>query len=316
VINQQADLAADSGQGSVLARVVEESHRVMRQTQATWIKLIDTEFKKEVDKREDVRGGLAEYSIALANDQVKSADFTEALLGRLEPLVSEKYKAAIGEKLNDAMDGHLDVAKRCIQILIDLIFNDIKPAVKILFTSAWYSMDDGASGSGGGGGPMTQIIETIRDYMAVYQTRLNPTLFDLLIEDMIDTFLVTYLASLRRASKLRVPGAAERIRQDVRLSFAFFAAYKAPKELEAYFDVVDGVLKLVTASKTMFFLDYWPFAKRYGANLAYVEAVLKARDDLDKSQVRDIMDGLRKKVNDEALAEPPNPTIFSRLPAK
>jgi exocyst complex component 3 len=311
VINQQADLAADSGQGSVLARVVEESHRVMRQTQTTWIKLLDTEFKKEVDKREDVRGGLAEYSIALANDQVKSADFTETLLGRLEPLVSDKYKGTIADKLNDAMDGYLDVAKRCIQILIDLIFNDIKPAVRNLFTSAWYSMDDSA-----GGGPMTQIIETMRDYMAVYQTRLNPNLFDLLVEDMIDTFLVTYLASLRRASKLRIPGAVERIRQDVRLSFALFAAYKAPKELEAYFDVIDGVLKLIIASKTMFFLDYWPFAKRFGANVAYVESILKARDDLDRSQVRDIMDNIRKKVNDEALAEPPNPTIFSRLPAK
>jgi exocyst complex component 3 len=312
VINQQADLAADSGQGSVLARVVEDAHRVMRQTQSTWIKLLDSEFKKEVDKREDVRGGLAEYSIALANDQVKSADFTEALLTRLEPLVSDKYRVPIGEKLNDAMDGYLDVAKRCIQILIDLLFNDIKPAVKVLFTSQWYSDDGGANG----GGPMTQIIETIRDYMATYQTTLTPSLFDLLIEDIIDNFLVTYLASLRKASKLRVPAAAEQIRQDVRLSFGFFTAYKGPKDLEAYFDVVDGVLKLIVASKTMFFLDYWPFAKRYGPNLAYVEAVLKARDDLDKSQVREIMDGLKKKVSEDALTDPPNPTIFSRLPAK
>lgn len=131
MVNQQVDLAADSGQSLVLARVIEECNRVMRLTQSTWTRLIETEFKKQVEKPDETPGGLVEYVMALANDQIKCADFTEALLGRLEPIVSEKYRVPIAGHLNDAMDGYLDVAKRCVQMLIDVCFNDLKPAVKV-----------------------------------------------------------------------------------------------------------------------------------------------------------------------------------------
>jgi len=59
----------------------------MRSTQDQWTKVVEVELKKQTEKPEEIVGGLAEYCIALANDvdQIKSADNTEALLGRLEP---------------------------------------------------------------------------------------------------------------------------------------------------------------------------------------------------------------------------------------
>lgn len=310
MINQQCDVAADSGQGIVLTRVVEEANRVMHDAQTAWSNLLDKEMRRQTGKRsgknEDVPGGLAEYTIALANDQVKSADFVESLMGRLAPLVSEKYAKIINEKLNDAMDGFLDVAKKCIQALIRLISFDTQRAVDKLFTNSWYDQS-----------AMPQIIETVRDYMDDFQSHLHPSLFELLIEDIIDQFLVTYLAALRRASKLKAQAAAECIREDVHSSFGFFTKYKTAKELETYFDVVDCVLRLISVSKTMFAMDYWSFAKRYGSNVGYVEAILKARDDMGRSDVKDIMDGIKKKLKeDTAFEEPEGPTIFGRLPAK
>ena len=244
MMNQQVDLALDSNQGLILARVVEEANSVMRKTQVDWIRLLEGEFKKQVDKPEEVSGGLVEYAIALANDQIKSADFTETLTLRLEPLVSNKYKGIITDKLNEAMDGYLDVAKKCVQILIDVIFNDLKPATKSLLTTGWYLTD-----------PMTQIVETIKDYMEDYRSHLNTNLFELLVEDIIDTFLITYLTAIRRCSKLKVPQAVDRIREDIKKAFDFFSIYKSRKELAGYFDVLDSVLTLISASKMMVFLD-------------------------------------------------------------
>ena len=301
-----------------LARVVDECSRAMRDTQATWVKVIDSETKRQMNQTaKEVPGGLVEYVMALANDMIKSADFVEALLGKLEPLVSEKYRQPINATLNEAMDGYLNVAKKCIQTLIDLIFNDLKPATKLLFTNTWYNDD-----------PMVQIIETIQDYMRDYQAHLNPSLFDLLVEDIIDTFLITYLTALRRASKLKNPSAADRIRDDVRKSFGFFATVKRNRdELESYFDVLDSLLKLITASKTMFFLDYWPFAKQYGSNLGYVSNLLKARDDINRTQANEIVSGIKylmillmilqldnckRKVEEEGMEEPEH-SIFNRL---
>ncbi|KAM0786314.1 hypothetical protein ACM66B_001791 [Microbotryomycetes sp. NB124-2] len=307
MLNQQVDLALDSNQASVLARVVEEANRVMRGIQNQWLTLLNSEFKKQVDKPDEVPGGLVEYVMALANDQIKSADFTEALNLRLEPLVSTKYKGVIADKLNDAMDGYLDVAKRCVQVLIDVVFNDLKPATKILFQQPqWYNED-----------PMVQIVETLKDYMVEdYQTHLNPNLFELLVEDLIDTFLVTYLSSIRRASKIKIPQALDKMRRDVDKSKEFFKLYKSEKDLETYFDVLETVLTLMSSSKMMVFLDYWPFRKKYGPNLAFVENLMKARDDLDRSAVNDIMESVKRKVSNEVLSEPETPSIFSRLPAK
>ena len=291
MVNQQVDVATESGQGAILAQVITEVNRVMRGIQEQWTKIVEAEFKKHSEKPEDVAGGLVEYTIALANDQIKSADYSEALLGRLEPLVSEKYRVPINERLNDAIDGYLDVAKKCTQTLIDIIFNDLKPATKQLFQSGWYD------------GIMRQIVETMRDYMADYQNYLNPSLLEVLIEDLLDTFLVTYLNALANSPKLKMPAATERIKEDVSAVFSFFSTLKAPKELEAYFDVIEMVLALLEASKDIVFLSFWSFAKVHGPNIAFVEGLMKSRGDLDRSAVNEVMESVKRKVRDEGLTD-------------
>lgn len=300
MVNQQIDAATESGQGAILARVVEEVNRVMRGIQDQWSKVVDSEFKKQVEKPEEVIGGLAEYCLALANDQVKSADNTEALLGRLEPLVSEKYRVPINDKLNDAMDGNLDVAKKCTQTFIDIIFNDLKPATKQLFQPSWY---DGA---------IEQIVVTMKDYMSD-QPFIKPALFELLVEYLIDAFLVTYLTALANCSKLRMPDATERIKEDISVVFAFFGDYKPDKELEGYFEVVEMILAMLEASKSMAFLSYWSFAKVHGPCIPFVEGLMKARGDLDRSGVSEVMDSIKRKVKDEGLTDPPQPTIMKKI---
>ncbi|KAF8631872.1 hypothetical protein AX15_002142 [Amanita polypyramis BW_CC] len=301
MVNQQVDLAAESGQGAILARVVGEVNRVMRGIQDQWVKLVEAEFKKQVEKPEEAAGGLVEYCIALANDQVKSADYSEALLGRLDPLVSEKYRVPINERLNDAIDGYLDVAKKCTQTLIDIIFNDLKPATKALFQVSWYD------------GSMRQIAETMRDYMSDFQSYLNPTLFDLLTEDLIDALLVVYLNALANSSKLRIPAAAERMKEDIDDLYGLFKSFKQVKELEKSFEVLEMVLALLGASKDIVFLSYWSFAKVHGPNIAFVEGLMKSRGDFDRSTVSEVMESIKRKVKDEGITDPSEPTIMKKV---
>ena len=266
MVNQQIDLAADSGQGAVLARAVTEANRVMRSTQERFIFLVTSEVKKVMDKPDESPPGLVEYVVALANDQIKSADYAEALSARLEPIVSEKYKTVISAQINEAIDGYLDVAKTCTQCLIDLVFNDLKIPTRVFFTPAWYTER-----------PMSLVVETMRDYLTDYQEHLNPSIFDLLLEDTIDTFLVVYLTALRKTTKLRMSVAVDRIREEVGEAFRFLSELKGKEELEGNFEVVEMVLALLEASKEMVFLDYWTFAKAHGPNLGFVEGLLRAR---------------------------------------
>ena len=291
MVNQQVDLATESGQGAILARVVGETNRVMKGIQDQWTKVIDAEFKKQMEKPEEVAGGLVEYCIALANDQVKSADYAEALLVRLEPLVSEKYRVTINERLNDAIDGYLDVAKKCMQTLIDTIFNDLKPATKILFQQPWYD------------GVMVQIVETMRDYMADYQSYLNSALLELLTEDLIDTFLLTYLNALANSPKLKMPAAAQRLKEDINEVFSFFGNLAPNQGVEARFEVLEMLLSLLEASKDIAFLSFWAFAKVHGPNIAFVEGLMRSRSDFDRSAVNEIMESIKRKVKDEGLVD-------------
>ncbi|KAH8103876.1 exocyst complex component sec6 [Cristinia sonorae] len=301
MINQQVDLALDSGQGLILARTIEEVNRVMRSVQEQWTKVVDAEYKKQMEKPEEVAGGLVEYCIALANDQLKCADFAESLSGRIEPLVSEKYASTINDRMNDAIDGCLDVAKRCTQVLIDIIFNDLKPATKLLFQPSWYD------------GIIAQIVETMRDYMSDYQSYLNQALFELLVEDLIDTFLVTYISALANSPKLRIPAATDRIKDDITDAYKFFGTYKKTSDLEPRFEVLEMILSLLEASKSLVFLSYWSFAKIHGPNIAFVETLMKNRGDLDRSGVSEVMESVKRKVKEEGLTDPPEPTIMKKI---
>ncbi|KAF5316491.1 hypothetical protein D9619_006369 [Psilocybe cf. subviscida] len=302
MVNQQIDLAADSGQGAILARVVGESNRVMRGIQEQWSKIVDSEIKKQMElKPDEVVGGLVEYCIALANDQIKSADFAEALLARIEPQVSNKYKGPIQESLNHAIDGYLDVAKKCMQTLIDLIFNDLKPAFKNLFQPPWYD------------GVIKQIVETMKDYMTDYQTYLNSALLELLVEDLIDSFLITYLNALANAPKLRMPAAAERFKDDITEVFAFFITLHPEAEVEAKFSVLEMILAMLEASKDIAFLSFWSFAKVHGPNIQFVEGLMRSRSDFDRSAVNEIMESIKRKVKDDGLTDPPEPTVMKKV---
>lgn len=300
IINEQIDAATESNQGAVLARIVSESNRVIKSTHTQWMALVDAEFKKSTEGKE-VAPGLSEYIVALANDQIRSADYAEDLSARLEPLVSTKYKGTIADQLNEVIDGYLDVAKKCTQTLIDLIFYDLQPATRQLFTASWYD------------GIMPQIVETLRDYMSDYQTTLNPSLLELLIEDLLDTFIITYLTALSRTSKLRMPAAADRIKDDVAESFEFFSALKPAQELEAYFEVVERSLEILTASRGLIFLSFYRFAQKFGPNLAFVEALVRARDDLDRAAANEAMESIKKKVKEEGITDrkPPLASNFS-----
>jgi exocyst complex component 3 len=302
LVNQQCDLALDSNQGAVLARVVGECAKVMARVQADWLRIVADESRFQVEKKpEEVPGGLVEYVIALANDQLKSADNAEALSARLEPLVSAKYKEVISSQLNAAIDGYLDVAKKCTSSLVEFVFNDLKVATKALIGPQWYTDQ-----------LMPQIIETMRDYMGDYQTHLNPSIFDILIEDLLDALLIAYLTALRRAParSLRMPSATQRIKSDISQAFDFFAQYKQPKDLEGNFEIMDQVVSMIEASSQMLFMDYWTFAKIHGPQLAFVEALMRARDDFDRVVVGEIMEMLRRKVREEDIGEPPEPTIM------
>lgn len=245
MISQQIDVAADSGQGRVLVAVVEECVRVIKNRQTQWMEILQSEVKKQIETPEEVPDGLVEYTIALANDQVLCADYTEAILNRTEPLVSKKYKTKISTGFGQSIDGFLDLAKFCLTIILQIVFNDLKPALVPIFSSSWY-----------GGSDVSRIIATLKDYADVFQAHLNEYLFETLMEDMLVEFLKSYMAaSKNKQTKFKMPAAIDQIRNDVRLAYGFFSQFIAGEVAQDYFRIFEMVMTILSASKASFTAD-------------------------------------------------------------
>jgi len=245
MISQQIDVAADSGQGRVLAAVVEECVRVIKNRQSQWTELLQSEVKKQLETPEEVPVGLVEYTIALANDQILCADYTEAILARTEPLVSSKYKAKISNGFSQSIDGFLDLAKFCVSIILQSVFNDLKPALTPIFSSSWY-----------GGSEVSRIVATLQEYTDDFQAHLNEYLFETLMEDMLVQFLKAYVvASRSKQTKFKMPAAIDQIRNDVRLAYGFFSQFIAGNVVQEYFRIFELMMTILQSTKQSFSAD-------------------------------------------------------------
>ena len=63
------------------------------------------------------------------------------------------------------------------------------------------------------------------------------------------------------------------------------------------------ILSLLEASKSLVFLSYWSFAKVHGPNIPFVESLMKARGDLDRSDVSEVMESVKRKVKEENIMD-------------
>ncbi|OBZ82131.1 Exocyst complex component sec6 [Choanephora cucurbitarum] len=303
IINQQIDVAADANQGKLLYLVISECHKVMKDSQSFWKKLLHSELQKQFDTPNDVPIGFLEYTMALANDQIKCSDYANDMLIRVPPIVDANYKTQVEDKLSTAIDGYLQIAASAREALLEITFADVKPVFQDLFSNRWYEQP-----------LIPSVIETLRDYCNDF-SHLNQFIFEKLVHDMLDRFLMLYLEAMRhKTAKFQMPHCLERIENDVRLSFGFFAQLTSPEEMEERFDVIDKIHNLLQSSRRMIFVDYYNLRQAYpDVPLAFVENILSKRDDLDKAALKDIMEGIKAKAREyEPDANTP-PTIFSRI---
>lgn len=303
MINQQIDVAADANQGKLLYLVINECNKVMKDSQAFWKKLLNAELQKQINQPQDVPLGFVEYVMALANDQIKCSDFANDILIRVPPIVDASYKAQVEDKLSTAIDGYLQIAANAREALLEVTFNDVKHAFADLFTPRWYEQP-----------VIPSIIETLRDYCEDFQ-HLNKFIFDKLIHDMVDRFLILYLEAMRhKNAKFHMDACLEQIGSDVGKSFNFFAKYTSTEEMEERFDVIEKVHQLLKSNRRMVFVDYYTLRQAYpDVPLAFVETILSKRDDLDKAALRDIMEGIKAKAREYQPDANTPPTIFSKI---
>ncbi|KAJ1515121.1 SNARE-binding exocyst subunit S6 [Coelomomyces lativittatus] len=304
MINQQIDVGLESSKGQLLLDVVKECKRILVVYQTHFSQLLDTELKKFHQDATKIPGGIVEYTMALANDAMKSTEFVELIIKRLDVEVEERFRAPVAAELNAAMDGFMKLSKSASSHLVDAAFMDVKSAFTLVFTiPVWYNDE-----------VMNDIIATLKDYFLDFQEHLIDYLYGKLITDAMDRFLIQWIDALKsKNAKFKVPGCWTRMESDLKKVIEFFSTYKSTKRVEKHFIIMDKLFTIICANRKMVFLDFYAMWKLFNdVPAGFIEDLLSKRDDLEKSQFKEIVDSIKQKMKEDPPVDSQK-SIFSLI---
>lgn len=298
MINQQIEVALDSNKGSVVVGVVEECVRLLKNRQQRWQKVMEEEVESYCANAEDATEGILEYTIAVANDQLKCAGYTESTSAKVGPLLSRKFSEQTSQALESAIDGYIATAEACVECCVDIIFHDLKPAFNVLFTQPWY-----------GGDQISNITATIRSYLLdPCEQLLHPDLFIGLIESLSERTLQCYFNAVRnKGAKLHIADACEQIRSDVSVGYQFFIEYLPPEQVKGSWSILEHFMGLISEPKEGLYNKYESFKEAYWDLCpSWVEQVVRIREDSS----RELVNTVKKQ---EPYAPTGKPTLMSKV---
>ena len=318
MLHEQVIASRGSDRTDVVEGVIDSMFRVIKNRQAAYQTMIAEEcakYKSPTAEQIETVQYLQDWLVAIANDQIACIDdnHESGQIGYLtrfrldfEPIVDQKYMISRANPELDAIrDAYVDLSTSCLTHFVGLIFTvDFRTTLPEFFTQKWY-----------GEFAVQRITSTFEDYMADYTHTLHPSLTDIMVEEMSDELLVSYLSAVRnRGAKFRhnVDPYTEKFTDDVLTVFAFFQQYpdSFAATIKQKWRLVEYLVKLLDAEKgpvlvsvyESFKLEYWDL------QLSWVEAVLRTRDDFERSMISSV----KAKAAELNIERGPE-TIMSRV---
>ncbi|PVU92812.1 hypothetical protein BB559_003571 [Furculomyces boomerangus] len=304
IVNQQVDLAIESGRGKLVCDVIFECNKIFAVTNKKWTQLLQAETKKQIETPGEVSEGLVDYIMALANDQLRCVEFSGSIQTRLSDQLSKAYQEKLSVELGSALEGFMDVAQMCVRELSEIVFADLRPVFNALYTKDWYQED-----------LLQPVIETLSDYFVDFKDHLHEFLFIRVVQELLERHVTGYIDAIGlRSTKFRKKVCVPKLKQEIGASSQFFKDYLDASVVLEIMNALTMVASLINASPTMIFLEYFSIKKQFpDVPLAMVEDILNKREDIDSSQTREIMDSLRAKTTSEQPVIGARQTIFSKL---
>ncbi|KXL49723.1 MAG: hypothetical protein FE78DRAFT_139419 [Acidomyces sp. 'richmondensis'] len=301
MLREQLAVAQQSQRPDVVEGVVDAMMRALKSRQKMWENLLDGEYRKieilvsQAASPSDVEGLSAyqDWLVAVANDQITCIDDTPETTSFLtrfkqdyEPLVSPSYPLTNSGEIESLTNGYIDLASHSMHLFASLLFStDFRMVTKTFFTQQWYSER-----------AVQQITTTFEDYLSgennVMQV-LHPSLRDILVEELADALLVSYLEGVKnRGVKFRrSDDFTGKIRDDVMTVFKFFSTYPDTFELiKDKWRVVSSFENLLSADKGQGVVEAFQRLKSsyWDVQIGWVESVLRARDDFDRAMLSSV----------------------------
>ncbi|CAG8432761.1 494_t:CDS:2 [Diversispora eburnea] len=304
MINQTVEIAINSAHNKILVETIKECCQVMIDLQQDMNRTLESESLKFIEKIPP--DNFIEYAFALANDQLRYADFIEEIIKRTQT-TSKECIYEIKEKTSLILDGCFRLANIAIDTIMKIIYNEINEFLE-LHTSSWYKEP---------GKFMKDIIAKLRSDTEHYRPHLKLYLFDKFIRTMTQFFVIAYIESMiKNNTKYKMPQCLELMKQDIQEAHEYFGIYLKATEIEQQFDPILKLQEFLTTNGKWIDKDYNSIKNAYGdIPRKLLKKFLSKRNDLNKFQLK--MLGKTIKTKELEMGEyTGEPTIFSKVTIK
>ncbi|SCU79978.1 LAFA_0B06810g1_1 [Lachancea sp. 'fantastica'] len=294
MFSQQVEVAAGSGQAKILVGVVEKLCQLLGARQKRWMTVITTEVNKSLDYNhkleksedgvpppEESAGGLVEYLVSLANDQMRAADYAVAISQKYGAMVTKVHEKAISNHIEHTLDGFAEVAKCSSTGLISLIFDDLQKPYSQILGKHWYT-----------GSEAQQIADTIYEYLSDIRGQMNPFVYSTLVESVVEETILKFVECLKyeHTFKNKNNKFLECMKRDFEVFYKLFVQFTPEEEKE----IIDDKFKLME-----FFMDFacgpldgivevWSqiLEVYWDCPVPFLTAILRCRKDVDSSTLK------------------------------
>lgn len=356
MLKEQADVAANSGYSKILVGVIENWAGLYNERIINYKQLIEQEFedymfaynnerfliqqsKRKLFKKKVETGnenmtpeelakiskpGLVEYLVAIGNTyEINSDRLNDKFLPNYTEKVHLSYQQRIEQAFEETINPTTELISQVIRSVVDIIINDLYPALSTVFTKLWYeNQKDDVN--------MAQkIVETIVEYMEELRSYTSYEVYLVTFTVLLDSFISEYIKIgfeniLHGSGKKIDPTAvkkfksfSEAVTRDATIFYGGFEALLTRKDSEYLFNSLRALEFLgdlgTCENPSQTIPPFWEneiLPAFYYCSVEYVRGVCLCRKDMDKSQVNALIEVLQNQQREfHERLEPPETVV-------
>ncbi|KAK6458662.1 exocyst complex subunit [Scheffersomyces xylosifermentans] len=361
MLKEQADVAADSGYSKILVGVIEHWSICYIKRIINYQQIIEEEFDKYMsvynnerflikesktqrlfrrrdrnDQQFDIENmtteelekiskpGLIEYLAALGNTyEINTDRLQDKFLPTYLEKVHTNYHGRIKQAFEDTLTPSTELNAQVIRTIVDIIVNDLYPALSLVFTKSWY--DDGQSQTKDDPNMAQQIVQTIGEYMEELRGYASYDIYSVGFNILLDTFIQAYIRIgfeniLHGSGKKIDPKAVKKFKsfnegigRDVTIFYGNLEGLFTRKDTAYLLNslrAIEYLGDLGTCDDPLTTIpEMWEheiLSSFYYCSVEYVRGVCLCRKDMDKTQINQLIPQLIAiQKNYHATVDPP-----------
>lgn len=367
MLKEQADVAVESGYGSILVGVIENWSRCYIERILNYKQIVEEEFDKYMSvysnerflikeskakrlfRRQapqpdlDVenmspeelssisRPGLLEYLTALGNTyEINTDRLQDKFLPNYKNKVHTSFQSRIQLSFEDTVSPSTELNAMVIRCIIDIILNDLYPALSLAFTKSWY--EEGKSQTSDELTMSQRIVETISEYMQEFRSYASYDIYLCTFALFLDSFISTYI---RLGYENVIHGDGKKIDPKAVKKFKSFSE-SIGRDVTTFYGGLEHLFTrkdsayLLNSLRAIEFLgdlgtceepmnvipQIWSnevLPSFYFCSVEYIRGICSCRKDMDKTQINTLVrecENIKKEYHEST---PPPTTIIGTL---